>query len=391
VFFCWGVYQIFRIVYFGDWRPNTAVAEGIDTIAFLKAFFGTDIERKKRVLDAIKHIAGEHRVYVAFLVVPFLAFGAPRNRLGVLDFMLASLCVTGLVHPVLFGPARLDLVRTTSHVALVAPLLITTQWAQIPRFSARLVGLVGLGVSLAASLILEKPSEKSFCCQIARSGPIAETCLAFARQERLSRPSLANPDLGKMSFSKRFLIFDLGLLGSPTLAALRGDKRVFMTYLFDLAAPDFIEMHGGWARSYGFLQHDARFSERYVLVPGAESVGLRARWRSNIRDGIWFRTAMGRSSRMPERRLYDDLDKRLDTERIAAELRTCRQERGPLACVYVARTAYRFIPELVSSNRLPEVISLFRSSPSAAYDTSILSARSNGTWYRQVVDFARAH
>jgi len=136
-----------------------------------------------------------------------------------------------------------------------------------------------------------------------------------------------------MSFRKRFLIYDLGLLGSPPLAALRDDKKAFTTYLFDLAAPDFIGMHGGWVGAYSYLQRDARFIERYIFVPGAAKIGFWTPWGVGARDGIWFRSDMASSSEKPERRFFDDLQKRLDPKRIAAELSNCRNRYGRFACV----------------------------------------------------------
>jgi hypothetical protein len=288
----------------------------------------------------------------------------------------------------LFGAARLDPVRTTSHLALVAPLLIATQWARIRRPSLRLISLVGLAFGMLVYSRLERPSDRFFCCPIRRAGAIAHVALAHAEREALPAPSLASPDLGKQSFHKVFLMFDLGLLGTPPLAALRADRRALANYVFELAAPDFIELHGSWACEYNYLENDRRFSADYALVPGARKLGLEAGCR-NALAGIWFRKAVSRNSQTPERQLIDDLAKQFEPKRIAEELRRCRQQPGPLACVYVTRSVYRFIPELVRRGDLDDVVALFRESPSALYDMSLLSARNHGRWHKAVVAFAR--
>jgi hypothetical protein len=389
VLVAWAAYQALRYAYFGDVRPNTALAEGIDLSSFLRQLGDGTLPNHGGVLGAIKQIAGEHRAYLALLGIPLLVLGPRSPARTSLVLMLGALCATGIIHPILFGPARLDPVRTTSHVALVAPLLIATQWAHLPRWPARLVAGLGLGVALTLYLKIEPPSDTFFCCPIVRADPIADTCLAHARQEQLFRPSLANPDLGKISYRKQFLIFDLGLLGSPPLTRLHHERNATFNYLLDLAAPDFIEMHGAWVCEYGPLQADPRFRDRYARVPRSEKIGLVTGCGGAARAGIWFRTALAKRSRDPERQLLDALVGSLDPARVSSELRSCRRQAGPLACVYVARTVYRFLPEVARSGRLPQFRELFRASPSAAYDLGLLGSRDRGTWYEGVIQFAR--
>jgi hypothetical protein len=386
----WVAYQAWRFAYFGDVRPNTALAEGIDLSSLVRSLADGRLPAQPAVLAAIRQIAGEHRAYLALLGIPLLALGAPSSSRSALVLMLGSLCATGLIHPLLFGPARLDPVRTTSHVALIAPLLVATQWMHLPRWPARLFAMIGLGAVLTLYLKLEPASDEFFCCPIVRADPIADHCLAYARKQQLFRPSLANPDLGKISFRKQFLIFDLGLLGSPPLTRLHHERDASFNYLLDLAAPDFIEMHGAWVCEYGPLQSEPRFRERYARVPGSEKIGLTTGCGGVGRAGVWFRSALAKGSSDPERQLLDALVGSLDPGRVSSELSSCRRQAGRLACTYVARTVYRFLPELARSGRLDQFRNLFRDSPSAPYDLGLLGSRKRGTWYESVVDFARS-
>jgi hypothetical protein len=381
-------YQLWRYAYFGDLRPNTAVAEQIDVMGRLRALGIDPADSRSGLLGLLKQIVAEHRAYLVVLSLPLLALASPSSSNSALVWMLTSLLATALLHPVLFGAARLDPVRTTSHLALIPPLLVLTQWVRIPRASLRWASLIVVGMSLLIYSRLEPPSDHEFCCPVRRAEAIADTCVAHAAQEALPAPSLASPDLGKESFRKRLLMFDLGLLGSPPLAALRGESAAFANYVFELAAPDFIELHDAWACQYKDLQHDQRYDARYGLVPAAERLKLEAGCEGS-RAGVWFRKDVARNSQTPERKLIDALAKNLDLRRIAQELGRCRQQAGSLACVYVTRTVYRFIPKFVRARNLDQVVGLFRNSPSALYDMSVLSARSHGAWHRQVVNFAR--
>jgi hypothetical protein len=381
-------YHLWRYAYFGDLQPNTAVAEQIDVTGRLRTLWIDPAESRGGLLGLLKQIVGEHRAYLAGLSIPLLALAPRSTSNGVLVWMLTSLFATALLHPVLFGAARLDPVRTTSHLALIPPLLVLTQWGRIRRASLRWVSFAVVGLCALVYSRLEPPSDHWFCCPIRQAERIADMCVAHAAHEVLPAPSLASPDLGKESFSKRLLMFDLGLLGSPPLAALRGDPSALANYVFELAAPDFIELHGAWACQYKYLQHDKRYDARYALVPKAERLKLEVGCGGS-RAGVWFRKDVARASQTPERQLIDALAKNLDVRRIAQELGRCRRQPGRLACVYVTRTAYRFIPKFVRAGNLDQVVGLFRNSPSAVYDISVLTARSHGGWYRQVVNFAR--
>ncbi|HKU41266.1 MAG TPA: hypothetical protein VJR89_24050 [Polyangiales bacterium] len=382
-----GAYQSFRYLYFGDLRPNTAFAEGIDVVQRLRAFQRGDVALQQQAAELVREILSEHRGYLALFSIPLLALAPRRTANVTLVGMLTCLFATALVHPVLFGPARLDPVRTTSHLALIAPLLLATQWIALPTLPARAVSFAALTLALGLYAAVEPPSDTFFCCPIGKADRIAERCYEHARSEGIARPSLASPDLGKMSFRKQFLMFDLGRLGSPPLARMQSDERAAANYLFELAGPDYIELHGGWSCAYQFLLGDARFAQRYEWLPGMSKLHLRAACRG-VEAGIWFRKDMARASGSAERRLVDDLARGIDPDRIEQELRSCqRQNAGPAACAYVSRSVYRFLPELRRGEREAEVLAAFRTSPSARYDASILAG--GAKWYLPVLRFAK--
>ena len=390
----WLLYQAYRVAYFGSWQPNTALAEGVNVVEAVRMLVLTPgkLPQAMSSLGALRQIAGEHRAYLVLACIPLLALGRRSTERSALVYMLGSLTITALLHPLLFGPARLDPVRTNSHLALVTPLLITTQWLAVPRAWARLGAAAGIAALFALYVKLEPPTDKNFCCPILRADKIADTCLAHAERENISRASLANPDLGRISFRKQLLVFDLGLLGSPALAVLHADHAATADYLLELAQPDFVELHGGWSCEFGYLLEDPRFRERYAVLPSARKLGLSTSCKGGA--GIWFRSALAAGSQSPERKLLETLQVEIDPKKIADELRSCRrqfeQTKDRYACAYVARTVYRFIPEIVEAGRLHEISQLFRESPSAQYDMSVLEARAHGTWYRGVVDFVRA-
>jgi hypothetical protein len=383
----WGLYQAYRIAYFGSFTPNTGTAEGVDVMSSLRGLIAGSLPQQAKQLAALRQIAGEHRAYLALAGLPLLAFGRRDRARSTLVLMLVSLATTGLLHPLLFGPARLDPVRTTTHVALIAPLLIATQWCELPRWPARLGSLLALAPLLYLYLRLEPASDKFFCCPIVRADRILDTCVAHARDEQLVRPSLANPDLGRISFRKQVLLYDMGLLGSPPLAGLKGDHEATSRYLLDFALPDFVELHGGWSCEYEYLLRDERFRKRYTPLPKGQKLGLGTGCRGGA--GIWFRNDMARTSTSAERQLHDALRAQLDLQRMAAEIARCDRQPERSGCANVVRSAYRFIPELAARGSLSKVQELFEHTKIRDYAVNVLGARANGKWYLPVIDFVR--
>ncbi|HKP58450.1 MAG TPA: hypothetical protein VJV78_17110 [Polyangiales bacterium] len=381
---CFAAYQLFRFLYFGDLRPNTALAEGIDVVARLRAFWRGDTDLQLRTAGLVRHIMSEHRGYLALFAMPLLMLVPRRTGNVALVGMLVCLFASAIAHPVVFGPARLDPVRTTSHLALIAPLLIATQWMALPTLQARALSFAGLGLAIGLYAAVEPPAETFFCCPIGKADRIAEKCLQHAQTEGLTRPSLASPDLGKMSFKKSFLMFDLGRLGSPPLARLQDDQRAAANYLLELAQPDYVELHGGWTCEYGFLQQDPRFAERYVLMPGMSKLRLKTSCRG-IEAGVWFRKDMAHDSGSAERKLVDDLSRTRDASRVAEELRRCKLQPGESACAYVSRSVYRFLPEIRRDAHGDELLALFTS----RYDRGVLALRNPSKWYVPVIDLAK--
>ena len=383
----WGTYQWFRYAYFGDLASNTAVVQHIDVGARLRQIFALDTRVLEESLTLAKQIATDHHLALALVALPVLPFVRRGDaRLRCLVLMLVSLGVSSFAQPYLFGKARLDPVRTATHLALVAPLLVTILWSRVPSAFKRLVLLPF--IAAAAVCFFSRPDvHRGFRWAVPRAEKIADACHDYAASERLPAPSLANPDLGKISYRKTFNMFDLGALGSPQIMGLDGKRAETADYLFELAAPDFFVLHGSWACRLSYLQKDPRFDARYVPVPTTKALQLKVSGCRGVRGGIWFRRDVARMSGSKERALIDDLGKDLSTRRVADELAVCRREPGSTACAYVTRSVYRFLPQIARRGEIEAFASLFRVSPSAPYDAAVLRSRLFGTWHRDVVAF----
>jgi hypothetical protein len=161
------------------------------------------------------------------------------------------------------------------------------------------------------------------------------------RQHNLIRPTVANPDLGAVSWHKEYNIVDLGLLGSRIIGRL--NETAFADYLFDFAAPDFIELHGTWSKFYSDIFADSRFAGVYEPI--------REEWKpctkcidrnSAVREGIWVRRAIKVGAHSEERELIDELARAPSLGPIRQALDHCLMDSAnPVRCQYVLRSAYQ--------------------------------------------------
>jgi hypothetical protein len=209
----------------------------------------------------------------------------------------------------------------------------------------------------------------------------------LAQREDIARATVANPDLGVMSWYKQFNIVDLGYLGSAVTARLAGEPAAMRTYVLDYAAPDLLESHGWWScRHVAFLAGPA-FRERYVFVDGSARTPTISCQGGEAAQGLWIRRDVMRGARSPERLLMDDLARAPSVERVERELAACRSRGGvATACAYVARSVYRVLPEFRARGLAPALERIFESSPSREFDLFLVRGASDARAYRALLD-----
>jgi hypothetical protein len=386
----WAAYQAWRVLYFGDWKPNTASAQNIEVFERLAriAHFDTKLISDSAKLGA--RIVWKNLGLLPLALAPLMVFTRRSPGWTIAALLTASTLVTAFLNPFVFGPTRLDGVRTTTQLALISalfPALLIANARDRRRLSWMALPLAGI---TAWVVFASRVEPAVLCCEIPGIGPLSETFLEISRREQLPRPSVSTPDLGKLSWPKHFNVVDLGMLGTPPMALLKRPAQI-ADYYFDYAAPDFIESHGIWSCRYHYLFDDPRFAAMYEPI----EVG-RSRWlerncqhRPRALAGTWRRKGLERTSETPERRLIDDLRRRPSAQRVARELAACGKEGSPSACQYVTRSVYRLMPEIVLAGLYDEILAAFASGRSAAYDLAFLSGRQDGRWYEGVVRFVR--
>jgi hypothetical protein len=355
----WAAFQAARWIYFGDLLPNTAYAQAFDLGDRLRPFLELDAAHLSSVLSLCVTVFYKQGWWTLFFALPFLLLMKRATANVFLAGAVMLVFASAFLGPFMFGPARIDVARTTTQTTLCVALLacFAVMHTTNVRKCATLAAVYFLPLAVATHLLADiKPyylglSTKTFDATRTRFAEIAA-------ENAIPRPTVANPDLGVMTWHKQFNVVDPGMLGTPEMAKLRTSPAL-SRYCFEYALPDIVESHGSWTTMYCqtiFLRED--FRSTYEMLDGSESADELCRAGIPPRR-YWIRRDIKRESATPERGLLDALQDRLEPSRIAAEIARCKASGQP--CTYITRTVYKFVPELRTHGQFDEVLAMFTS------------------------------
>lgn len=384
----WSVYKVGEFLYFGCFFPNTALGEDIFLIQRLKKLLFFNWEYIKTFASYGWILLNEFRIILLIATIPILTFIKKQGERFFLFLGIPLLSALSFFYPFLFGPTRLDIGRTNTHIAVFIVLFFASGlfWLRKQKKFYIL-----LPVFLIFSLyVMEKYRERPIylCCSTFRFEKFRRDVLKRAKKEQIPRPSFANVDLGAISWHKNFNIVDLGKLGSPILSRLK-NPAIIKDYLFEFAAPDFIELHDWWSCAYNFIFTDERFKRMYKPLWETRNpwLSLHCKKFPDSRTGIWIRKDIEKNSHSKERKFLNYLIFDLSLKRIRKEIQECGKEKNILSCEYVTRNVYRFLPELIKRNEYRGAIKLFSRTRTSDYDLAILKGRISRNWYRKALNF----
>lgn len=428
------VLHLARRWYFGEWLPNTALVQGrasgadqrlvlAAVLLLTSAIVVVGLARSTEIVPAawmplvlslawiVAVVAGVSIVWLWVTgrtsgtlnelalfapLLPLLAvvilFAKVSTVLGLDRWSLNSVGIALVAIPIgqliVMGPARLDAHRVLS---IVVPFLVV--W--IVLLGVRLASDIGsrahgadrftrisqyVALGAIASVFIggvawgqarDRPRPLNY--EVRTASSILEVADAVADEGLPDRalPIVANPDLGKISYPKRALIVDLGLLGDPLLTRVSLDHPALIeTMLHEVDAPDVVEVHGVFSCSYTTWLTSAAFGERYE----SES----ETWSARVADDGCF--LAGRFAVW--RRIDADGEYALATQILAGDdpaavvrtsIEACRDETGgAFRCEGVRRAVQRIAQALREDGTFDAVVTEFERSPSAALSVPML-------------------
>ena len=383
----WALFQLWRYLYFGDLLPNTSYAQDITVIANLRPYLALDWEHIRLAIIRSKDMLNFQGGYTLLMTLPALLVLSRRRETILLVLLLGSLAMTALFNESIFGQARIERPRIITHLSVFSALGTATLLYNLLRYrrmrwATPAVAVVGILVFLMDVGTPYTP-EYYFATY---SDNDRKRFIRFLEPELLPRPTVSNPDLGAMSWHKQFNVIDLGLIGSPMMAKL--PSSAWTDYFLYYATPDIIAIHGSWTCKYRTeILNQPRFGEIYQPL----AIGSDSHTRANCeaeQSGIWIRSDILRSSGSAERQLIDLLKTELSVELLREELERCQSLTTRLYdCVYVARTAYRFLPEFRAQGEVDALDEIFATSRTAPFDRYLINGYRDGQAHRDAIDF----
>ncbi len=377
----WTLFQLWRYLYFGDLLPNTAYAQSISVFDNLRSWPRPGEGHMGRARDILTFHGG-----VVLLQALAAALALARRRSTVLLVLLiGSLTLTAAFSELVFGIARLDRPRLTTHLAVFAALGAATLLYCFGKSRRALWAALGTAAATVFAMNVTNPSH--LCCSAEGVEILGEEFARVAETEALPRLTVSNPDLGGVSWRKQFNVVDLGRLGSPIMAKTLGPLRA--DYFFHYAAPDIIESYNSWSCQYdGEIFSDPRFAQLYRPLEVSVHDWTKESCASNpeSQSGLWIRSDILQSSNSAERRLIDRLAANPSVGPLREELENCQAAGGIYNCAYVARTAYRFLPEFREQGQADELDEIFAVSRTAAFDRYLINGHRDGQAHTDAVE-----
>ncbi len=386
----WVLFQGWRYSYFGDLLPNVAYARGISVYDNLRPWLALNWGHMARAVVRAGSILDSHGG-VLLLSLPALLVVSPRREYTLLALLLGSLALTSAFNEAVFGRALLDGARTTTHLAVVSALgavalLYCLLRSRRTRWAAPVLVMTGL-----LALGMKSVEPYPICCKSLRIEANRQYFARISHAEDLPRATVATPALGVTSWHKQFNVVDLLFHGSPLMAKLRPPLRA--DYFFHYAAPDLIyALSAPACRRDAEIFSDPRFGRLYQPLKVWITDWTREHCHANpqSRTGFWIRRDILKSSGSAERRLIEHMKTDLSSARLQDELGRCQDiATGLHDCAYVARTAYRFLPEFASRGQMNRLEEIFAASRTAPFDLYLITGYRDARAHRAFIRFLR--
>ncbi len=389
----WGVYQCWRLYYFGSLLPNTGLAQGIDVRQNISDLWNGSPDHLRESLMWARMIMQNHGVWFLLPLLFFFPFTRFDRNSQFILVITGVATATAFLNPAIFGMTRLDPGRSTTFLVPFVALLLVWQISQLQPFKRKHLFLL---LVVPATLFLIKSyapawvgEPRPLCCAAGINEEIIREGRKFAEENNLHRLNVAAPDLGKLSYAKLFNLTDLGYLGSPIMAHFRDRPELQIAYFFHYALPDLVEVHGPWCETYRQLLSDPRFGELYEPVreskDGVPEVVLRD-WPL-VHEGIYIRKALKKEHNSLEWQLIQALQKDLHLDTLRKYQELLSDEPYPELSAPVIQTAYRFLPEFRSGDQLDTVRNLFAGKAVEQYGRAILMSKGWRNWEEEAISY----
>jgi len=293
-----GGYLLFRILYFGDYVPNTFHAKGAPMRRILTALLTFEPAIRELIADLLRGVAGRAGVPLADALAAGCVVLAVKRRFRWLHGALLAFLVLGAL-PFLLLPYdwMAEYRFATPFHLFFFPWAVSVVHALGTMLAERMaperrrlpvVAAVLLTVGWSLSVFLPR----SILFAAAPTVPFAEIEEDFGRRYNhfadllgVRNGSILLPDIGGTLWVSRLRVYDLAGLIDPTIARTReANHQAFYDYIFATVKPTFIHTHHYWTLLSGF-DLDPRLQRDYL--PLNQRI---ERWVVQVAGGVPLRS-----------------------------------------------------------------------------------------------------
>lgn len=276
VFVTFGLYFIFRMLYFGYPLPNTYYAkESVGLSYFVSVAFLIPIADIK-LLELASSIFGVLRMWAFLITISttlwLVAQGKFKRNYWIITIFLVWTTAIYMLLPIDWM-AEYRFATAFYPFFYVYLILVTGgciaqlkgRWKQrVGFFSISLFIALSAGIFLPRTLAFAKSPTVGFESVTER---FATRFNEYAEDFNLEDASLLAPDLGGTLYYSDLTIYDLAGLTDTTVARTLyiEDKTELHDYIFETIQPTFIHIHGNFT-SNAKLEESPRFEEDYVAI-----------------------------------------------------------------------------------------------------------------------------
>jgi len=295
-------FLVFRLLYFGEWLPNSYVAKGGPRLAGLVDLLLLQPWPMGRLAEIARSIVGWPFVAWAPLLVIVAAATEPDPSYRRPMAIAVLLSALGAAAYVLLPPDWMPEFRYGTPFYLFFTIALSMAIVRIfdrlfPRFGreiAAVAACVGVSIALVGGHVR--------ATRFAANAPISvnetfETSSRFVRAAKImgdTDPSLLIADVGGPLMRRTIRIFDLGMLCDRRIAEYLGegsehrDLAAFHEYIFEEARPTFIatRAYHSWISD---LDSDARFRRDYIAIREYEDGWIEERYGERRISGDFVR------------------------------------------------------------------------------------------------------
>lgn len=285
-----------RLIYFGDWRPNTYYVKAHENSVYSIGALFTDPYFREQIYGAFTSIYGQALLWpclLASLIIIYMALIREyQTTLPFFYLALVSLLCFLILPQDWMGEFRY---LTSFYIAFYCLIVFATfQFEPVYR-NLLIVVLLSVGlmntVQRLPSFLSSLPMPMNI---VSERGEIFKE---LGEIVGLSRPVVLTADVGGLLIHDKLNVVDLGLLTDRIGAKLVGDylseprKEEYLDYVFSQRKPDFIHIRAYQSWRSGIFDSDA-FKSEFVPLIRSKDKWVEQRYGVRIETGLYIRSSL---------------------------------------------------------------------------------------------------